>query len=84
MANSSWLNKALTTAAIAGVAVSMPSAPVLAEDEEIVEEVVVTGTRIRAPGIVSSSQISSISSDEILLKLKRYTGGSLISIVCKI
>ena len=68
MANSSWLNKALTTAAIAGVAVSIPSAPVLAEDEEIVEEVVVTGTRIRAPGIVSSSQISSISSDEILLQ----------------
>ena len=68
MAKLSWLNKALTTAAIAGVGISIPSAPVFAEDDEIVEEVVVTGTRIRAPGIVSSSQISSISADEILLQ----------------
>jgi iron complex outermembrane receptor protein len=68
VAKLSWLNKALTTAAIAGVGISIPSAPVFAEDDEIVEEVVVTGTRIRAPGIVSSSQISSISADEILLQ----------------
>ena len=66
MANLSWLNKALTTAAVIGASISVPSAPVLAE--EVVEEVIVTGTRIRAPGIVSSSQITSIDSEEILLQ----------------
>ena len=42
-----------------------PSLAQQAEDEAI-EEVVVTGTRIRAPGLISSSPVHSIGSDEIL------------------
>ncbi len=50
----------LTSAAAAAVA-ALPSA----YGQEGVEELVVTGTRIRQPGVVSSSPIYSISAEEI-------------------
>jgi outer membrane receptor protein involved in Fe transport len=52
---------AIGTAAV--ITASLPSAPAFAE--EMLEEVVVTGTRIRVPGTVSSSPIFSVGSEEI-------------------
>ena len=41
------------------------SAVAVAEEEMVVEEVVVTGTRIKRPGLESSSPIVTIDSQEI-------------------
>lgn len=44
------------------------SVPVFAQDNEKIEEVMVTGSRIKAAGIESSSPITSISSTEIMFQ----------------
>jgi len=58
---SSWSRAFALAAGVvsAGVAISASA------EEKMLEEVVVTGTRITAPGIVSSSPIMSISNEEI-------------------
>ena len=53
---------AILTGAAAAAVTAMPS--VYAQDNPV-EELVVTGTRIRQPGVVSSSPIYSIGSEEI-------------------
>src|SRR5690606_8809495 len=58
--------RAAVRAALLGGAVAALAVPVHAQEPAgAVEEVIVTGTRIRQPGVVSSSPIYSITSDEI-------------------
>ena len=56
---------AILTGAAAAAITASPSVYAQAQDTPSVEELVVTGTRIRQPGVVSSSPIYSINSDEI-------------------
>jgi outer membrane receptor protein involved in Fe transport len=53
---------AILTGAAAAAAVALP---VYAQDPSVEETIVVTGTRIRQPGVVSSSPIYSIGEDEL-------------------
>ena len=57
----SSMRKALLT----GAAAAAVCAPVYAQDQTAEEELVITGTRIRQPGVVSSSPIYSIGADEL-------------------
>jgi iron complex outermembrane receptor protein len=68
MSSQFLLRRAVRTALLLGVAAA--AAPVLsasaAEDEESIQEVVVTGTRIARPEIEASTPVQILSSDEIL------------------
>ncbi|TXS95953.1 TonB-dependent receptor plug domain-containing protein [Parahaliea maris] len=57
------LSTAVSTAV--GLAVSSFLPAVASAQEEMIEEVVVTGSRITAPGVVSSSPVASVSAAEI-------------------
>ena len=59
---SSWSLAFTLATGIGAVGISLP---VLAEEESLVEEVVVTGSRIRKPGAVSTSPIHSVDLEEI-------------------
>lgn len=56
---------ALAVASLATTGMFGNSAPVFAQDDAVLEEVVVTGSRIRRPGLVSSSPIISVGSEQI-------------------
>lgn len=55
------VRRALLTSAVAAIAGS----PAYGQDDDGIEEVVVTGTRIRQPGVVSSSPIYSVTAEEL-------------------
>jgi iron complex outermembrane recepter protein len=57
--------KAAQCAIFAGAAAAAGWAPAYAQDNSADETIVVTGTRIQKPGVVSSSPIYSIGADEI-------------------
>lgn len=59
---SSW---SLAFALATGLSSAGISLPLLAEEETLIEEVVVTGSRIRKPGAVSTSPIYSVDIEEI-------------------
>jgi outer membrane receptor protein involved in Fe transport len=61
----SAVRQAITVGALATV---LGYNPVAVAQEEVIEEVVVTGTRITVPGIESSSPIFSVSNEEIALQ----------------
>jgi len=63
-------SRLLATSVIAGAAFAVAAAPAVAQEdgEELVQDsVIITGTRIQQPGIVSSSPISSIGEEEFAL-----------------
>src|SRR6187200_2699800 len=55
---------AILTGAAAAAVTALPSVYAQAQDNPV-EELVITGTRIRQPGVVSSSPIYSIGAEEI-------------------
>src|SRR6185503_9356170 len=61
---SSSIRRAAQCALLTGAAAAAVWSPVYAQDTAE-EELVITGTRIRQPGVVSSSPIYSIGADEI-------------------
>ena len=68
MSNQSSVRGAVRCALMTGAAVAATGLPAYAQDppgQPPQDEVVVTGTRIRQPGVVSSSPIYSIGEDEI-------------------
>ena len=52
-------------AAIAAAGSFSIAPSVFAQDEQLIEEVIVTGSRIRRPGLESGSPITSIGAEEI-------------------
>lgn len=54
--------------AAAAFALGLPGVTAFAADESMMEEVVVTGTRIKVPGVTSSSPIYSVDAEEIALQ----------------
>jgi iron complex outermembrane receptor protein len=56
---------ALTIASLAAAGTMGVTSPVLAQQAEPLEEVLITGSRIRRPGLVSSSPITSVGSLQI-------------------
>jgi len=68
MSTSKSIRRAVQCALWTGAAAAMATQSVYAADDENIQEVVVTGTRISVPGAVSSSPILSIGADEINLQ----------------
>ena len=67
MSKPNSVRRAVRYALFTSAATALGGAPAIAQDEGL-EEVVVTGTRIVQPGVVSSSPIYSIGADEIALQ----------------
>ena len=59
------VRRATQCAILTGAAAAVGGLPAYAQDSAADEELVVTGTRIRQPGVVSSSPIYSIGAEEI-------------------
>jgi len=59
---------ALFVGALAAAVGQIPIAVAQDDDSQEIEEIMVTGTRIRVPGVVSSSPIYSVGADEIQLQ----------------
>uniref|UniRef100_UPI003F6D81F8 TonB-dependent receptor plug domain-containing protein n=1 Tax=Congregibacter sp. TaxID=2744308 RepID=UPI003F6D81F8 len=57
----------MAVSAAVGAAFSMGMAPVNAQDEQLVEEVVVTGSRIQRANLVSSSPVTQLDSEQLRL-----------------
>ena len=68
MSTSKSIRRAVQCALWTGAAAAMATQSVYAAEDENIQEVVVTGTRISVPGAVSSSPILSIGADEINLQ----------------
>jgi iron complex outermembrane receptor protein len=68
MSTSKSIRRAVQCALWTGAAAAMATQSVYAAEDENIQEVVVTGTRISVPGAVSSSPILSIGADEIQLQ----------------
>jgi iron complex outermembrane recepter protein len=68
MSTSKSIRRAVQCALWTGAAAAMATQSVYAAEEQNIQEVVVTGTRISVPGAVSSSPILSIGADEIQLQ----------------
>src|SRR5687768_11995613 len=67
MSTSKSIRRAVQCALWTGAGAAMATQSVYAAEDENIQEVVVTGTRISVPGAVSSSPILSIGADEIQL-----------------
>jgi iron complex outermembrane recepter protein len=68
MSTSKSIRRAVQCALWTGAAAAMATQSVYAAEEQNIQEVVVTGTRISVPGAISSSPILSIGADEIQLQ----------------
>ncbi|HET9396851.1 MAG TPA: TonB-dependent receptor plug domain-containing protein, partial [Nitrospiraceae bacterium] len=68
MSTSKSIRRAVQCALWAGATAAMATQSVYAAEDENIQEVVVTGTRISVPGAISSSPILSIGADEIQLQ----------------
>jgi iron complex outermembrane receptor protein len=68
MSTSKSIRRAVQCALWTGAAAAMATQSVYAAEDENIQEVVVTGTRISVPGAISSSPILSIGADEINLQ----------------
>jgi len=59
---SAW---SLAFASATGFASLSVGVPVIAQEDQLIEQVIVTGSRIRRPGLNSSSPISTVSTEEL-------------------
>ncbi|MDY6945641.1 MAG: TonB-dependent receptor [Pseudomonadota bacterium] len=68
MSTSKSIRRAVQCALWTGAAATLATQSVYAAEDQSIQEVVVTGTRISVPGAISSSPILSIGADEIQLQ----------------